>query len=182
MRFDTEVYVHKLPIGELLENYRNVETFLESCQLCPNYGKVWSCPPDLPDINGYLEPYEDMFVIAVKIIYPDETRELAKTDADTALIREQTYEQVKKKLLLGLLAVEEECQVGKCLGAGRCILCEHCTREDGKPCRYPHKRRYSVTGFGFDFTKILQEFFEIPMLWSSKGLPCYDVAVAMLAV
>lgn len=182
MKFDTQVYIRKLPADELLKHYCNDEMFLDSCQACSNYGKVWSCPPNLPDIHGYLEEYKEVFVIAVKVLYPEETRTLGKTAADAKLIREQTYEQVKKRLLLGLLAAEEVFKAGKCLGAGRCILCDHCSREAGKPCRYPKRRRYSVTGFGFDFAKLLQELFDIAMIWSNEGLPEYDVAVAMFAI
>jgi len=182
MRYATEVYVHKIPTSDLLMNYRTAGRFLEACKSCPDYGKVWSCPPNLPDAYGYLEAYQEVFVIAVKVLYPKEIRALAKTDTDVKLVREQTYEQVKKRLLIGLLALDEECKTGKCLGAGRCILCSHCTRAEGKPCRNPQKRRYSVTGFGFDFAGILQEMFHIPLLWSSEGLPGYDVAVAMFAI
>jgi len=180
--YKTEVHVHRMKTRELLENYRNPQDFLEACQLCPNYGKVWSCPPDLPDAYGYLEPYEQAFVIAVKVVYTPETLARVKTSADAEQVRQETYERVKKQLLLTLLNLEKELKKGKCLGAGRCILCGHCTREDGRSCRYPERRRYSVTGFGFDFTKILQEIFKVPLLWNSEGLPEYDVAVTIFAI
>lgn len=178
--YDTEVQVRKLPSKLLLTKYRDSSRFLDSCKLCPDYGKVWSCPPGLPDAGCYLEDYDQVFLIAVKVLYLEETREQAVSQEATARIRQETYEQVKKRLLLTLLTMEQEVPSGKCLGAGRCILCERCTRADGKPCRFPDQRRYSITGFGFDFTKLLPELLGIPLLWSPKGLPEYDVAVAAL--
>ena len=37
-----------------------------------------------------------------------------------------------------------------------------------------------MTAFGFDFTKLLRELFDMEIKWSSEGLPEYDVAVAAL--
>lgn len=182
MNYQIEVHVRELPVRELLEHYRNVVLVSDACRLCPHYGKVWSCPPDLPDAYGYLEPYEQAFVIAVKVMYPEAVREMVKNAEDAQMIRDQSYEPVKKQLLRALLSLEEVATAGKTLGAGRCILCDHCTRAAKKPCRYPEKRRYSVTGFGFDFTKIFTEIFNIALLWSKDGLPEYDVAVAMFVV
>lgn len=204
MGYNTEIQIRHLSKDELLSEYccpeyyeesppplawRNVKespppigrwNVLEACRLCPYYGKVWSCPPDLPDTLCYLEPYSQVYLVAVKVQYSDEMRKRAISQSEADRIRQESYEVEKKKLLLALLELEQNMPGRKCLGAGRCILCERCSREEGKPCRYPRKRRYSITGFGFDFTKIFKDIFGIPMLWSSEGLPEYDVAVAAL--
>lgn len=153
----------------------------EACRPCPYYGKRWSCPPGLPELNSYLEMYDRVCLVVVKVDYPGEMREKAMENAEeTEKIREETYEAAKKELLLKLLELERKIPGSKALGAGRCILCEHCTREKGKPCRNPELRRYSITGFGMDFAELLKEEFQIPMLWAARGLPEYDVAVAAL--
>ena len=42
--YKTQRYQAEIPVKEYLERYVDVETFLESCRACPNYGKLWSCP------------------------------------------------------------------------------------------------------------------------------------------
>lgn len=178
MNYKTDVQVRKISKEELMNKYCLQEQFMESCSVCPYYGRRWSCPPGLPDAFCYMEPFSNAYLITVKVIYPDEIRNKATLAKEAECVREESYEVVKRKLLLALLELEKVIPGGKSLGAGRCILCEHCTREKGKPCRYPQRRRYSITGFGFDFTGILKDLFGIPLLWSTKGLPEYDVAVA----
>lgn len=171
----------------VLEKERFFETYLrsgaseEDCRLCPYYGKRWSCPPGLPDIRSYLERYERVCVLVLKISYGEELRaEAEKSPQAAAEIREQYYEGAKARLLGELLQAERKLPGSKLLGAGRCVLCSRCAREEGKPCRNPGLRRYSITGFGLDFGRLLLGEFGIPMLWAKKGLPEYDVAVSAL--
>lgn len=182
MQYQTEVFVKKISKDRLFQEYRMKEASSESCRLCPNYGKVWSCPPGVPEPLCYLEPYETVFLTAVKVAYSDSVRNGVKSPEQAEEVRQESYEQVKKEILRRLIEAEKEYPGSKMLGAGRCILCEHCAREEGKPCRFPEKRRYSITSFGFDFSKMLQEILGIPLQWSSDGLPEYDVAVAALFV
>lgn len=182
MQYQTTVFVKELNKDRLFRDYRMKELSSESCKLCPNYGKVWSCPPNTPEPACYLEPYRSVFLIAVKVKYSDEVRQEFKSQEQVENVRQESYERVKKAVLCRLLEKEKDYPGSKTLGAGRCILCEHCSREEGKPCRYPEKRRYSITSFGFDFSKMLQEIFDIPLQWSSEGLPEYDVAVAAFFV
>ena len=178
MDYKTDVQVRNISKEELMEKYCFQEQFMESCRLCPYYDRRWSCPPGLPDALCYLEHFSSAYLIAVKVAYSDEIRNKVTSAEEAEYVRQESYEVVKRKLLLALLELEKMIPAGKSLGAGRCILCEHCTREEGKPCRYPQRRRYSITGFGFDFTGILKDLFGITLLWSTKGLPEYDVAVA----
>ena len=131
-------------------------------------------------IRDSLKPFREGFLIAVKVKYPEETRTLAVSAAKAQEIRNQTYEKVKRNLLLTLLELEKEFPGGICIGAGRCILCSHCARQDGESCRYPKLRRYSITAFGFDFARMVRDLLGIELLWSPDGLPEYDVAVSGL--
>lgn len=176
-----EILFQYLEKESFLNRYVRMEGFEEDCRLCPYYGKRWSCPPGLPDTRSYLEPYQSLCLAALKVNYPEAVREEAAKDAvRAAQIREERYESAKKELLLKLLELEERIPGSRTLGAGRCILCEHCAREQGKPCRYPLKRRYSITGFGLDFGRMLRDVFGLELLWADSGLPEYDVAVAAL--
>ena len=95
--------------------------------------------------------------------------------------RNQTYERVKRNLLLTLLELEKEFPGGICIGAGRCILVQEMrASRRAKACRYPQLRRYSITAFGFDFSRMVKDNLGMELLWSSNGVPEYDVAVSGL--
>lgn len=177
----TEILSRYLEKDDFLDRYIRRDGSEEDCRLCPYYGKRWSCPPGLPHAYSYLEKYQSLCLVALKVNYSQEVRGKAKDNPEYAdQIREEVYESAKRKLLMKLLELEKRIPGSRTLGAGRCILCEHCTREEGKPCRHPELRRYSITGFGLDFGKILEEVFGLPLLWAADGLPEYDVAVAAL--
>ncbi|MDD3279643.1 MAG: DUF2284 domain-containing protein [Lachnospiraceae bacterium] len=180
MKYETEVQVKEMSKEDFLGRYYHPGQYLDACKACPFYNKRWSCPPGLPDARGYLECYSRVLLVSVKVNYAPETLAAAVSAGEVERIREETYEQVKMQLLLQLIAQEREVGGGKTLGAGRCHFCDHCAREEGKPCRNPQWRRYSITGFGFDLTSLLEEQFEIKLLWKSQGLPDYDVAVVAL--
>ena len=76
--YRTEVIVKKLPVSRLV-TYLDPKTSNEACKKCTNYNNDWSCPPGQPDPFEYLKPYQDAYLIAVKIHYSEELRERIKT-------------------------------------------------------------------------------------------------------
>ncbi len=92
-------------------------------------------------------------------------------------IRDRSYEKIKRNLLLTLLELEKVLPEGRCIGAGRCGLCRECTRSEGRGCRYPEMRRYSIAAVGFDCGAMMKEQLDMELIWSKDGgLPEYDVA------
>ena len=100
VKYDIEVQVSRVSVIRLLSEYWNPDPVREACKLCPDYGKVWSCPPGVPEADDFLKPFREGFLIAVKVKYPEETRTLAVSAAKAQEIRNQTYEKVKRNLLL----------------------------------------------------------------------------------
>ena len=94
VKYDIEVQVSRVSVSRLLSEYWNPDPVREACKLCPDYGKVWSCPPGVPEADDYLKPFREGFLIAVKVKYPEETRTLAVSAAKAQEIRNQTYEKV----------------------------------------------------------------------------------------
>lgn len=180
MNYKTEVFVKKLSVDTWLNDYSFPEKFKDLCNSCPNYGAVWSCPPNTPKAKGYLDCYKDVYVIGIKVLYSEDDRENADTPLKEEIVRKKTYVKVKKILLETLLHLEKQLPESIVLAAGRCEQCERCARVDNKPCVKPEKMRYSFTAFGFDFTKLAKELFNVELLWSGKGLPEYNVAIAAL--
>lgn len=178
--YKTEVKICTVSVDDWLEKYCFPEKFLSACVACPDYNRVWSCPPCVPSSDDYIKPYKTAYIIGVKVIYSPETRTKANTPALTEELRAATYGNVKHTLLETLLCMERE--FGNCItiAAGRCELCSECTRRSGLPCRTPEKLRYSFSAFGFDLTKISEALLETKLLWSPQGLPEYNMAIAAL--
>lgn len=178
--YNIEVKVKQLSKDELLSKYWTPDPTGEGCRGCPYYGNAWSCPPEFPSPEKYLEKYAGCFLIAVKVCYPEYEREKIKSAAEADLFREDGYEKVAKEVLITLLDIERLFPGGLCMGAGRCILCSRCARADGLPCRHPELMRYSLTGFGFRFADMLGEQLGVKLLWNPNGLPEYDVVTAAM--
>lgn len=106
--YDLEVQVRKISVERLLTQYWNPEPVREACKLCPDYGKVWSCPPGVPEADAYLKKFSEGFLIGVKVKYPEEIRKNVSTPEEAQQLRNQTYERVKRNLLLILLELEKE--------------------------------------------------------------------------
>ena len=167
--------------NEFLEKYNPDELTQENCKGCPYYNNRWSCPPGIPDLGSYVEDYSKVCIIMLKVNYSEALIKTGRTSAKAAdAVRDFYYENTKKTMLKALLKAESRISGSKLTGAGRCTLCKHCSREEGKPCRNPQLRRFSVTGFGLDFAKMLNDQFDVQLNWCKEGLSEYDVAVSAL--
>ena len=175
--FHTEVKTASLPVSRFLEGYCRPAQFCPLCKDCPDYGRVWSCPPGVPDAAALLAPYETAHLTGVKVSYGPELRARALSPALTEHLRRETYGLVKRNVLKTLLCLEEQYPGSLTIAAGRCELCRRCAREDGLPCYQPQRMRYSFSALGFDLTRISEELLGVPLLWASEGLPEYNMAV-----
>ncbi|MEG1878874.1 MAG: DUF2284 domain-containing protein [Pseudoflavonifractor sp.] len=176
--YSTQVKTATLPVADWLAKYCVPAEFAEACRACPDYGKVWSCPPGVPMANTEFAPYHTAHIVAVQVIYDGATRAAASTPQETNRLREECYGKVKRALLDGLLAAQEASPRSDVIAAGRCEQCARCARLDNLPCRKPERRRYSFSAFGFDLTRMAGELLGIKLLWAKNGLPEYDVALA----
>lgn len=177
--YTTEVKAKLLPVKDWIEQYCFGDAFMKYCKECPEYGRVWSCPPGVPQVEGYLTRYEWVYIVGVKVIYGEALKRSADSPAHTEKARQDSYGKVKRTLLEALLAMEEIFPDSLTVAAGRCEICAHCTRaEGGWPCRYPSHMRYSFSAFGFDLSLISERLLGFKLLWANEGLPDYNVAVA----
>jgi len=172
----------KIAVAQFLENYVDVMQFLEYCKACPNYDKIWSCPPYSFDVMDFWHKYEALELIGVKV-RPDEsfragtyTREQLREIYETLVFEE------KRKLSAELLAREQEIPGSLFLSAGSCDICpEGCTRTGRQPCRHLDLMRYSVESLGGNVQKAVRELLHIEIMWPQNGkLPAYFMLVAGL--
>lgn len=177
--YTTEVKVKAVPVSEWLSKYCFPGKFLDACKACPDYARVWSCPPGLPGARELLGGYRTAYVVGVKVLYGERERERAlRSPEEAEAVRQETYGAVKKSLLDALLALEKVCPGSTTIAAGRCEQCEECTRPHGLPCRKRSRMRYSFSAFGFDLTAIAGELLGMELLWAAEGLPEYNAAIA----
>lgn len=177
--FQTEVLVETLDVETWKKKYCDPERFVPLCRACPAYHTRWSCPPGLPPLDEIIGENKEVKIIGLKVIYDQEEKTRAmRSPEETQKVREETYTRVKRQLLEILLSIEKLMPGSVVIMAGGCLICPVCARVEGKPCRHPDKMRYSYSGLGFDLGRIAEEVLKVPLLWSRKGLPDYDVAIA----
>ncbi len=148
--------VHKDAIFKFYEPIR-VEGY---CKLCPNYNKLWSCPPHGFNADTYLESYDYVLLVGEKIVRKD------KSQAETSM--NTHFQEVRRQLGDQLIKLSESNDV-EVLIAGNCYLCEDCLRIEGKSCRYENRMKYSLESIGFLVGDIASELLGIELEWPESG-------------
>ena len=131
---------------------QEVRTLCEQ-NMCGCYGKSWTCPPAIDDIEtlqSRLAAFSQCFVFYTVYQLEDsfdwEGMMSSVKDFQSRILKS------KKKI-----QDQEQNQEFLFLGAGSCQLCETCTYPEEKPCRNPEDAIFSVESFGIDATKLMQE-------------------------
>ena len=164
------------------QKYQDQEKFMAYCRECPRYNTRWSCPPLSFGVPKFLEPYTSVNLLCAKISLDDETIRAADTDEKIKTVGWEIVSAVKRDADERLRKLEARIPESLSLSSGGCILCENCTRKEGKPCRQPDKMRYSLDAFGFDLSAITKDIFHIEILWCKGSLPKYFTLIhALLA-
>jgi predicted metal-binding protein len=163
-----------IKVNEYIDNYVNVEEFLQYCKNCHNYEKIWACPSYNFNPEDYWREYDELLVVARKILFGPEVDEA------------RSYEimlEVKQDMSRELYELEKSYPGSISLSAGSCDLCkeEGCTRAQGEPCRYPDKMRYSIESLGGNVGLTISKLMGIEIEWMQEGkLPSYFVLVCGL--
>lgn len=168
-----ETFEEKIEVGKYIDDYVNVEEFLEYCRQCNNYNCAWSCPSFDFDPVDYWKSYDHFHVVGKKMILAEEEKE----DWENLLI------QVKGKLTEELYEAERRHPGSISLSAGSCKICGegNCSRKTGEPCRYPDKMRYSIEALGGNVGLTASRLLGIPLQWMEEGrVPDYFVLVGGL--
>lgn len=161
-------------VDDYLKNYVNVEEFLGYCRNCKNYEKVWSCPSYDFNPEDYWKEYDELLVVARKIIFDE--------DVDIPGSYEIMLE-VKQDMSRELYEMEKAYPGSVSLSAGSCNLCEKdgCNRLVGEPCRHPDLMRYSIESIGGDVGRTVSKLMGYELEWIEEGkVPSYYVLVGGL--
>lgn len=150
----------KIVSKKAIFNYFDQKRVEGYCMACPNYNKLWSCPPHDFTAVAYLEPYDFVLLVCEKISKKD------NDESDTPI---DTYFQ-KSRRLLGdeLIAISENTEI-EVLIAGNCYLCDVCQRVEGNRCRHENKMKFSLESIGFLVGDISKELIGIELEWPESG-------------
>jgi len=162
-----------IKVEEYIKDYVNVEEFLGYCKQCKNYDTVWSCPSYDFNPEDYWRQYDELLVVARKIIFGG--------DVDIP----KSYEimlEVKEQMSQELYELEKDFPGSVSLSAGSCSMCKDgCTRPSGQPCKHPNLMRYSIESIGGNVGKTVSKLMGYELEWIEEGkVPSYYVLVGGL--
>jgi len=115
---------------------------------CGVYGKCWTCPPDIGDIDlliGQVKqyPYGMLYQTISEIEDSFDIEGMQEAGRRHARTTQCLQEELRRILKADFLH----------LGSGGCNVCETCAKRDNLPCRFPDKAMSSMEGYGIDVYK-----------------------------
>jgi len=158
-----------------LNDYSDQKYFLDLCnEGCINYGRKWSCPPHAPDYRNASTNWERIFVLYARIDlaqFDYIKNDYLKIKAANSILKSRADKFLRQ------MAVK----YGKCISTGSCRLCKPCKCKTDIPCAHPDLMAYSFEAMGIDVSKIVDVYFQKPLLWyKSHCLPLYTSVVCGL--
>lgn len=137
--------------AELIDSSKLVcsDSFRAYCEenVCGFFGKCWSCPPDIGEIEALTAQLKDYdHIVIYQIISPIKDN----YDTDGINAAGEKLSEVSQKLQLYLRTSFNKPFLH--LG-GSCHLCPECTKVSNEPCRYPDKMLPSLSAYGIDVCK-----------------------------
>ncbi len=155
--------------AEYAARYVDIAKFNACCAECRGYGKAWACPPyDFAPIEIW-RGYNRLLLYGKKVVLPEALCREEHERGELARLYNSMLAPIKTALLDELFAMERETPGSMALSAGGCDICESCTRPEGKPCRFPEKKRFSVESIGGDVIRSIEDFFGEKVLWADGG-------------
>ena len=180
-----EINVEDIIFDPKVQNYCNNSKFK-----CPNYGHSWACPPEAPYLEENVSRYEKFFLIYYEFNLKEyvERNKLEFPKRSEEKIRNSFYHKdivrdyLAKEIITFLQNYSESYNEKFILWDGYCRICfkegKNCTYDDGIPCRYPDKKRFSMEAVGIDVDKTVKSV-DIEIEWPPInyayrfGLICY---------
>lgn len=158
----------EMTIKELLSFYE-VNKLNCDCKTCPNYNRIWTCPPHDFNTYAYLNHYSTVQLYIAKINL--DVSKVKKEDVADIFNRER---RVFSDRLIAL-----ETSTSEALIAGNCYQCEICQRSLEKPCILEDKKRYSLEALGIK-VGMLSKHAGVELKWLKGEISPYLVTVGAI--
>lgn len=192
--YKTEMLSAELDINKYIQEYVNIDEFLECCKKCGNYEKKWSCPPYDFDVLDYWKKFKSIYVLGEKISFNQEERLMHYEKEEIEEFMSDVLLKEKEKLTEELYKLEKQYDGSISLSAGSCSLCGdgimdsgNCTRLScnkstaKESCIHFDKMRYSIESLGGNVGKTCSKLLGIELEWMEENkLPSYFVLVCGL--
>ncbi|MCQ2548214.1 MAG: DUF2284 domain-containing protein [Clostridia bacterium] len=172
-----EYFSKTISTKEYIESFVNYEQTLEWCKACPNYGRIWTCPPFDFDPMDIWEAYDELELHAIKFDYIDQRDVISKKDELGKKISQLEAETTNSRAIFASCCTE--CGAKSFTKDGLPQVA--CQRQNGKKCIKPEDIRYSLEAMGADVGRTLSRLMGIELEWLSEGKePSYYVLVGGL--
>jgi len=149
-----------ISIERLMEDYFDRDKTLGYCKACPNYSKVWSCPPYQFDEAIFLKEFKYMHIIGRQYEVPRNDIRLIRDPKAISDYCTEKMEAIKVMTWQTLLEIENEVEGVVGLIPGNCPVCQvqgmECARKSGQPCRFPKLMRFSLESLGFNVVDLVK--------------------------
>lgn len=127
--------------------------FRTACEVnyCGLYGKCWTCPPHVGDIDELIakaKSYKEAVVYQSVHTIED------SFDIEGMIEAGGNHNQLSQKISVLLEKIPREDFIH--LGAGGCRYCERCAKADEEPCRHPDKALASLEGYGIAVSQLAE--------------------------
>ncbi|MBQ3084868.1 MAG: DUF2284 domain-containing protein [Clostridia bacterium] len=122
--------------------------FRELCasNACGMYGRCWTCPPDIGEIDALMEKLRSYrSALVYQTIFPLED----SFDFEGMMEAGRRHNELVQKL-------RKEIPEGLHLGAGGCKVCSPCAKHSNEPCRFPDRAIASLEAHGVNVSKLAQ--------------------------
>ena len=162
---------------EEIKSYFQPEVFIEFCKACKYYNKIWTCPPYDFDITKMLEDYQYAYIIGIKLYINDlgERFKELLDNKDLEYVTSEIYKTARAVLDEKLVTIGDRDKHLCILLAGRCLLCDRCTREKHIPCIHAEMTHFSLESLGFNVSAICEDILGDKLLWVKERLPEYFI-------
>lgn len=115
--------------------------------VCGFYGKCWSCPPDIGEINVLIAQLRNFnHIMMYQVISP--VKDYSDTEGMNAAGKKLSDISQKLQAVLRTFLKKPFLHLG-----GSCRLCPECAKIFNEPCRYPDKMLPSLSAYGVDVCK-----------------------------
>ena len=116
---------------------------------CGNFGKNWTCPPDIGPIDELIEKARQY---RHALVYQTVSAIEDSFDFEGMTAALERHREITDRITGAVRAASDAPMLQ--LSAGGCIICEKCAKRDKEPCRYPDRALGSLEAYGIYVAKL----------------------------
>ena len=116
---------------------------------CGLYGKCWTCPPDVGNIDALMD---ELRGYSHALVYQTVSELEDSFDVEGMFEARKVFNGITMRVRK--LFAEQNIKDALHLGAGGCGVCESCAKRTNEPCRSPELATASLEAYGVNVSKL----------------------------